>query len=168
MDQWRILFPLIVLVWVCFLHNRAFDQIWFSCGTVHLLQVQHASKNPPGLEEQYPAAFMSLATHSLERHHNDAKNSGCRVGNLAWFCSTSLTQDLGSNPVITEILSAERAQTRSKLAKKVTQQNCSWCLVRSGQCFSSSRSPAWQNEVQQLWLKAVISPFLIQKCCFSK
>lgn len=49
-------------------------EICFSCGTVHLLQVKHTSKNPPGLQlEHAPAAFMSLATHLLERHHNDEK-----------------------------------------------------------------------------------------------
>lgn len=67
-------------------------------------------RTPPGLEEHGPAAFMSLATHSLETHHNGEKkfvlchHGGCRGGNLACFCSTSSTQHLGSNPVVTEIL----------------------------------------------------------------
>lgn len=53
---------MIVLVWVCFLHNRVFDEI--SCSTLHLLQVKHASKNPSDLELGHaPAALMCLATH---------------------------------------------------------------------------------------------------------
>lgn len=84
-------------------------EIWFSCGTVHLLQVKHSFKNPPGLElEHAPPASMSLATHLLERHHNDEKknglchHSGRRGGDWASICSTSLTQDLGSNLVVTK------------------------------------------------------------------
>lgn len=43
-------------------------------------------------------------------------HSGCRGGNLACLCSTSLTWDLGSNPVVTEILDgAVRGETANQI-----------------------------------------------------
>lgn len=66
------------------------EEMWCGYGTAHLLQAQHAFKNPP---VHVPATFMTLETHSLKR--------------LDFNVDTTFTQDLGVTEVLDRALSGE-------------------------------------------------------------